>query len=210
MPTRTISFSGRDWTVTSSPSKRGPGPNRFSDSEEDVWTDSRGLHLATSKKEGVWWCAEAVLDRPLDYGEYSFEVETPLAELDSKAVFSGFLYESDEREIDIEFSHSMIGRDCGQYAVQPGRKAGNAKRFAIPHGGASKHSIFWTPEFVFFESEWTDSAAGPAGIAGWNYSGTDNPKPGRARFIFNLWLYKGMRPVRRDEVVVRSFSFRPL
>jgi len=67
---RTIIFSGYKWKVKSSESKAGPGPNYFSDKEEDVWVDNEGkLHLKITKKDGKWYCTEVISDSSFGYGK---------------------------------------------------------------------------------------------------------------------------------------------
>ena len=56
---RQIQFSGLTWNVKASESKAGPGPNYFSDQEDDVWVDNLGrLHLRIVKKNSRWYCTE--------------------------------------------------------------------------------------------------------------------------------------------------------
>ncbi len=154
---RTIHFSGYDWWVKQSDHARGPGPNLFSDSDESVWVDSKGqLHLTIEKREGKWNCTEVVTLKSLGYGNYTFELDSPVHKLDPDAVIGLFTWsdapEQNHREIDIE-----IGRwgdptnHLGQFVIQPYDRTGNMQRFAIPAGvrhaaftfewGAGRHRI---------------------------------------------------------------------
>src|SRR5437667_40636 len=66
---RVIKFSGYDWTVKSSRDRVGPGPNYFSDGEENVRVDERGrLHLRLTQREGRFYCAEVVSRRSFGAG----------------------------------------------------------------------------------------------------------------------------------------------
>lgn len=65
---RTITFSGYRWNVHSSTQKRNPGPNAFSDDEENVSVHDRGLHLAITKHEKKWHCSELELETILGFG----------------------------------------------------------------------------------------------------------------------------------------------
>jgi hypothetical protein len=69
-----LSFSGYDWWVKSSAGKVGPGPNYFSDSTNNVWTDSLGqLHLRITNRSNQWQCAELISARTFGYGSYRSE-----------------------------------------------------------------------------------------------------------------------------------------
>lgn len=202
---RTIKFSGFEWDIKESGTRVGPGPNFFSGSEEDICVDGEGLlRLRTSKRNGEWHSTEAVLSEPLGYGTYEYRVRTPLSELDGQAVFSGFIYEDDYHELDIEFSRYMVGRGGAQFVVQPGILPGHIKRFDAPSSG-SLHRIAWTPHGASFES----GPLGGPGAAWTSGSRRWMPSPRKARFIFNLWLYRGKAPSKEDEVIVESFSFAP-
>lgn len=66
---RIINFSGYDWTIKAGVA--GPGPNLFSDAEENVHVDTEGrLHLRISYRDGKWFCAEVVTNKSLGHGTY--------------------------------------------------------------------------------------------------------------------------------------------
>jgi hypothetical protein len=68
---KSVRFSGYDWRVKSGSAE--PGPNTFSDGEENVRVDSDGrLHLRITYRDGRWYCAEVVNQRSLGYGTYQF------------------------------------------------------------------------------------------------------------------------------------------
>lgn len=210
---RTVRFSGFEWELKKTGGRAlGPGPNWFSDEEDSVWTDKAGLHLKIAFRDGYWSCAEAMLDRPLGHGLYEFSVARPLHDLEQNTVFSGFLYESDEREIDIEFS-KFSNPHCryalGHYVVQPGRTRGNHETFPIPHTERTNHGILWLSDGVTFACWNADDRNDASSWRTWRYEGSDNPPPARPRFIFNLWLNEGRYPDREEEVVVSSFAFTP-
>src|SRR6266568_3108242 len=102
---RTIEFSGNQWVVKDGgEERRGPGPNYFSSSPENVWVDSQGqLHLKITNRNNRWYCAEVSLEKPLGYGTYEFFVNGRFDQLDPHVVDGLFLYEDDAHEIDIEF-----------------------------------------------------------------------------------------------------------
>ncbi|HYT29055.1 MAG TPA: glycoside hydrolase family 16 protein [Ktedonobacteraceae bacterium] len=120
---RTIEFSGNQWVVKDGgEERRGPGPNYFSSSPENVWVDSQGqLHLKITNRNNRWYCAEVSLEKPLGYGTYEFFVNGRFDQLDPHVVDGLFLYEDDAHEIDIEFGR--WGKRSGenlQYVLQPG------------------------------------------------------------------------------------------
>lgn len=202
---RSILFSDFEWDIKDSMHGVGPGPNVFSGRTEDIFVDEAGLlNLRTTEHNGTWHSTEAVLSKPLGHGTYEYRVRTPLDSLDPQAVFSGFIYQDDLHEFDIEFSKRMVGGGGAQFVVQPLVIPGHRKRFASP-AGPSVHRIAWEPGLVRFESE----EAG-TGATIWTYAGRRwMPDPARALFIFNLWLYRGRAPQKHDEVVVESFTFVP-
>jgi hypothetical protein len=107
-PPRCISFAGFEWVVKASP-RFDPGPNAWSDSIDNVFVDSRGLHLRITNVNGSWYASEVVLNQTLGYGEYVFRVASSLERLDPNVVFGMFTYNYIDpafghRELDIESS----------------------------------------------------------------------------------------------------------
>jgi len=105
---RSIYFSGENWFVKAGSGRLGPGPNYFSDSQNNVWVDSQGrLHLRITKVGGKWYCAEVISARSFGYGTYRFYLDSPVDALDSNAVVGLFTWSDDpafnNRELDIEF-----------------------------------------------------------------------------------------------------------
>ena len=85
MAQRTVCFSGLEWNVRDG--FGGPGPNSFSASAENVWTDSLGfLHLKIRKIGDQWLCSEVYLQQSYGYGEYLFEVQSDLEAYDPNIV----------------------------------------------------------------------------------------------------------------------------
>lgn len=211
---RTIEFSGYTWRVKESSSPAGPGPNYFSDREEDVWVDAEGrLHLKIVQRDGRWYCTEVITTVPLGYGKYVFTVAGPANKL--KNVVLG-LFTWDEaaplfnyREIDIEL-FSTWGEEAGQnsqFVVQPWTHDGNRYRFDATFSGEySTHSFEWSPTSIQFSS----SDAG-AEIQSWSYAGPDIPPAGDGNARINLWLLNGTPPSdgQEVEVIIKSFEFAP-
>ncbi|AIE85121.1 hypothetical protein [Fimbriimonas ginsengisoli] len=208
---RTIQFSGFRWEVKGSQEKVGPGPNLFSDSPDSVFVDRKGrLHLKVRKTAAGWTCAEVYLAKPLGYGSYTFEVDSPESAIDSNLVLGLFTYGEKEdfshREIDVELSRwSDPTNDNAQFVVQPYEVAGNMVRFTLPADNpSSTHSFVWRRDKIDFLSKSGNFSKS------WSYAGTSNPVPGDETVHINLWLYEGKAPTKDQtfEVILRRFSYR--
>src|SRR4029453_2522245 len=132
---RTVEFSGYTWQVKSSEEGVGPGPNYFSDSPDNVWVDSSGLlHLKLTYLKGRWYCAELINTQSLGLGRYSFQLGSPVSDLDPNVVLGLFTWSDypayNNREIDIESSRGANADAVtnGRYVVQPYRRTGNLRR----------------------------------------------------------------------------------
>ena len=212
---RSVLFSGYRWWVLDSDLEVGPGPNYFSDYVGNVWVDKDALHLKIrTVLDDKWRCAGvAVFDHSLGYGEYTFQLDGSVAKLGADTVAAGFTYESDEREIDIEFSKALAAPMNAQYVVQPADATGNRSMFTMPAVRKSTHRFIWRPDHIEFTS-WRGFDPEPrpkTTIHSWVYRGPDVPLPGNERMYFNLWLYEGKPPAsgKGDAIVIRSFTFKP-
>jgi hypothetical protein len=122
---RTIQFSGHDWWVKSSDTPVGPGPNWFSDSNDNVRVDESGrLHMKITWNGDYWKCAEIVSKESFGYGTYSFTLESDPATLNKNIVLGLFTWsdqpEYAHREIDIEFSRwEKPDNNNAQFVIQP-------------------------------------------------------------------------------------------
>ncbi len=209
---RELKFSGFDWIVRNDVSKKGPGPNFFSNSEENVWIDKDGkLHLKITQKDGNWYCAGMYCKQPLGYGKYTFYVHSDITLLDQNVVSGLFTYLNDVEEIDIEFSKwSIPDNQNAQFAIQPADKTGNKHRFQIPsNAGPTKHSFDWKKDKINFISQ-VNSDAAIAPFAVWKYTGPHIPKATTERMRINLWLFKGQMPsdLKEQEIIIDSVSFQ--
>jgi hypothetical protein len=214
---RVISFSGYEWVVsTSADQKTGPGPNYFSDSEENVWVDNKGrLHLKITYRDGRWNCARVELARHTGYGKYVFYVSSRPDSLDPQVVWGLYTYMNDEEEIDIEFSRWGIENNHeAQYAIQPSYIPGNKARFRMNlKGSYSTHIFDWTKKWIDFAS-YQGHILNPVNetriIARWRYYGDDNPPDSDEKLKMNLWLFRGTPPLNgaETEVVIDRFEIR--
>ena len=218
---RTIDFSGYTWRVKSSETPAGPGPNYFSEQEEDVWVDSAGrLHLRIVFRDGRWYATEVFTTEPLGYGTYTFTIASPIDQLDKNIVLGLFTWDDtapnfNYREIDVEFSRwQEENAENAQYVVQPWNTGGNRHRFHMQLEGIySTHAFNWQVDTIEFSSYQGKSAPfDPSDeIEKWLYSGADIPPAGNGNVRINLWLINGNPPSdgQEVEVVVESFTYSP-
>jgi hypothetical protein len=104
---RMISFANQPWEVTASPVKINPGPNYFSDSNNNVFIDSNGdLHLKiTEDSSGNWYSAQIAtppqpsqgqpLQQTYGYGTYTFNLASAVDGLDPNVVAGLFTWSDD-------------------------------------------------------------------------------------------------------------------
>lgn len=217
-PVRTLIFSGEEWTVKRSSGRVGPGPNVFSDSEENAWVDDVGrLHLKITRRKGQWYCAEVVSKKSFGYGTYRFEIANT-AQFDPQAVWGLFTWHDRDpafqhREIDIEFSRWGQKKNANaQYVVQPYTRPQNITRFDLAGDiSTSTHTFRWSPDVLEFQS-WKGSDIAPdkdRALKSWVYRGKDLPKAGGENVRINLWLFGGQPPSENKavEVIVQKFVF---
>lgn len=202
----TVEFSGHTWRVKDAP-VWGPGPNRWS--AENVSVDEAGLHLSIAEVEGELACAEVELAEALGYGEYRWQVRADVPAFSPKHVFACFLYEADDREIDV-MEISRWGRDderpVFQHVVQPG-------------DSKSKHRFFSDAREFTVALDWAPGRVkcrmweGPTGdlVSYWSYSGEKVPIPSdKLTPRMNLWLFRGEPGEQPEmEATIRSFTFTP-
>lgn len=227
---RVISFSGYEWIVKSSVSRDDPGPNYFSDSNENAWVDDQGqLHLKITHKDDRWYCAEVISKKSFGYGKYTFHLANKVDQFNENVVVGLFTWNEDDpayyhREIDIEFSKFGTEADNSQYGLIPDKaeqgavtwdywEKNYARRFnLILDENLSIHSFVWQNESIMFQSISgflsPKLAASPL-IESWNYTGKDIPKPGNENARINLWLYQGIPPSDNNEaeIIIKKFEF---
>lgn len=210
MSVKTLNFSGYKWIVKKRNRPYGPGPNYFSDSDNNVWIDPKGkLHLKIKKIRGEWHCAEVYLKKSLGYGRYTFYLDDSVEKIDKNVILGLFVYLNLKNEIDIEFSKWGKNNNVNaQFAVQPFIKKGNLKRFNVDKKiNYTVNSFLWQKDSIFFESFNKDNKKV---IASWIYKGRNIPKENKERARMNLWLLNGEGPSNFNEVevVISKFSFK--
>lgn len=216
---RIISFSGYDWLVRNTSGTAGPGPNRFSNSTDNVYVDSTGqLHLKITQRDGLWYCASIGALKSLGYGQYKFYISSRLDQLSKDVVAGLFTWDDDpaynHREIDIEFSKwGNESNSNSQYTVQPYDKATNFSKFnTLLSGDYSTHSFNWTQKKISFESYFGHYNVLPSVdflIHSWSYTGSDIPLKGNEKTAINLWMFNGVTPTQESELIIKKFEFIP-
>jgi CSLREA domain-containing protein len=233
---RTFEFAGRTWGIKEAPLPVGPGNNRFSDEQTDVFVDQDGLHLTVNFHDGEWWATEVVLLDELGYGTYSFQTNSEVDDLDVHMTFGAFTWDpygddesgaSQHREIDFEDGRWGNASDPtnAQTVVQPFDTPGNLHRYTIPDlssDPALTRFFTWRKdqiEFTVLRGHHTPSNFAAEDIIHQNtflHDATAShfvPAMGRESFRFNLWIIGGQtEPAdgQSVEVVVNDFNFTPL
>ncbi len=219
---RFLSFSGYDWWVKSPVGLVGPGPNYFSDATNNVWTDTNGwLHLRITNRTNAWQCAEIVSARTFGQGNYRFELNTVVNNLNQNVTLGMFTWSDDptftDREIDVEGGRWMVPSDINnaQFVVQPFDGVNHLLRYQVPAGMAdSTHLFIWETNRIRWQAQTNSfSTAGTNVFSSYLFTNTnDIPISGDENVRLNLWLVNGTPPSDNNEVevVVKSFNFVPL
>ncbi len=203
-----IQWSGYTWSIKSG--LGNPGPNNWLANSTSVWVDPAGeLHLKIRKIGNIWYSSEIVAPQSLGYGEYTFELSSNIETLDKNIVLGLFTYETDTREIDIEFARWGVATNpAAQYVLQPSSASSKYNFPLNMTGNYSTHKFNWSASEIFFQSYYghtTDYL-----INQWMYKGVYNPPAGKERIHLNLWLYQGKAPsnLQEAEVIIKSFTFK--
>lgn len=213
---RYLYFAGYQWYI-----KTGfgnPGGNHWSDDSTHVWIDDDGgLHLTLAKKGDNWYSSEVISKETFSYGTYTFNITARPAYFDPHVVGGIFLYYDETNEIDIEFSRwgDADNHKFGNYVVQPAEYPGNHFRFPLlTYDTITTHQIIWRPDALSFIS-WRGHQANPHQdniISSWQYTGNHNPKAGKLKLFFNLWLFRGTFPQgnRKETFTINNFTYEPM
>jgi hypothetical protein len=221
-PPTQIDFSGYSWTVKHGDNQMGPGPNYFSDSQDNVSVDANGhLHMKILQKDGKWYCSEVIANASPGYGTYVFTVKGRVDLLDRNIVLGMFTWDSfapqyNYREIDFELSKwGDPYNDNAQFVIQPWNNPGNLHRFDIDYSAGTDvttHVLTWLPDQLYFQSYYGDFALVPPPenmIESWYYTGDDLPPAGGENARINFWLMSGLAPANGQdaEIIIKSFQY---
>jgi len=214
MSTKTLHFSGYEWTVRSAASNRGGSHNSFD--LANAWTDESGeLHLRIARNQGRWSCAEVKLTRSLGYGTYVFVVRD-IYHLEPSAVLTFFTWdgigsEQSRRELDVEISRwGYRENDDTHYVVQPYYIPANQIRFKAP-AGVLTHSFRWEPGEVMFSTVAGSRGTAVARVVNQHTFTSGIPVAGGDSVRMNLYIFgKGEIPLTNEaEVVIEKFEYFP-
>jgi hypothetical protein len=188
---RYVAFGGRCWEVRKTSRPEGPGLNRFSNDERNVWVDGSGrLHMKIAYRDGQWLCSEIMSEGGIGYGVYTFYVSGDATLFDPNVVLGLFTWDPGTlargflSEIDVELAKWGKTTDYTlHHSVQPiygpdsllGRYPERYATYVVPPGAVRTAHVFtWTPQFVKFASYsgWDLNAANL--IASWDLT-SDNP-----------------------------------
>jgi len=217
---RFVQFAGRILEAKySGPFQMDPGPNYFSDSEDNIYVDAEGrLHLRIAKDaQGRWMVSELIDTELATYGEYEITIAMPLASLAESEVRAWFIYHYFlTQEADIEISDVLASPDCMQFVMQPYTRPGNIYRFCAERDiDAITFRLVWRPdrmEFMAWRGRTTYPPAHGDVIAEWAYMGPDVLIPDFERVRLNNWLFNGIAPAddQPHDFIIERFTVRPL
>jgi hypothetical protein len=222
---RIIHWSGYTWLVWP-PGQPGPETgNQMSSSAAAVHVDSKGrLHLAITKVDGEWRCAELqLLSAPASYGTYSWTLDTNTTDFAQSVVLGMFVYRPGSlrltNEIDVEdskFTH-LHGTANAQFAIQPyyAMSPNHDHPYLLPTDQEQLYQQFeWLPGtpghgIAKFQTRAGKTASSPV-LEKWTYHGRDIPTPQGMNLYLNLWLNTNRPPTGGSySAVIDSFNYQP-
>jgi len=226
IPKRTVDFADREWDIKQADFLYDPGPNYFSNREQDVFVDYEGLHLRVAKISDSWYATEVILKESLGYGTYIITTHSRFDLLDRNLVAGFFTFNPDDRsenydEIDIEYSRWGRTNDetFGQFAIQPCSVCpgcDNCIRYKADLSGSPllTHYIVWQAnsiDFKVYYGIYGDNETPPLEnlVSEWTYSGQHQKHPNGENFHINFWLLGGNAPTngKEAEIVITKFAF---
>ena len=213
-------FSGYQWKYKHAENPVGPGPNRFSGTDDFAWVDNNGyLHLTIKQKNGQWTCSEIISTKVVGYGTYTMTCLSDISVFNEKAVFGFFTWDSysfqeqANSEVDIEFSRWNNPNDSTllNYAVQPvifsnptpyTERSYKANTTVAQLQRPMTHVMTWTPDSVHWES-YDGLVAGVNKVAEWTF---DKSNQSRQKIEGNRTSNPIVIPAPSDSTNVR-FNF---
>ncbi|MEI7640387.1 MAG: hypothetical protein WCJ46_02615 [bacterium] len=214
-----LNFSGYLWTIKETKTPVGPGPNYFSNAQDDVWVDASGkLHLTIRKKDNKWRCTEVYNTKSLGYGKYTFYVSANFSRLDINAILGLFTWDNakdyNHREIDIEVSRwGLISNKNTQFVVQPFTETSNMYRFDhMTDTNKAAYTFEWQKGEVYFAAYEGHKIDEAHKVKDWLFRGPNVPPPGNEKCDLNFWLLDGKAPNDgvNVEVTIDKFEYTPL
>jgi hypothetical protein len=206
-----IQFSGYDWEVRQISDTRGGKLNPYDPA--NAWVDPAGhLHLAVTRRNDQWACADIGLTQSLGPGSYTFTVRD-VSQLDPAAAMTMYTWDQgnrSNREIDVEISRwGNPESKNAQFVVQPYYEPSNVSRFeAAP--GIMSFSFRWDAGIAAFHAVRGRAAETSIAVADHTFA-SGVPDPGGGKIHIDLYAFgKARIPMRNPaEVVVESFTYAP-
>jgi hypothetical protein len=206
-----IHFSGYDWEVRQISDTRGGRLNPYDPA--NAWVDPAGhLHLAVTRRNDRWACADIGLKQSLGPGSYTFTV-LDVSRLDPAAAMTMYTWEQgnrSNREIDVEISRwGDSGSKNAQFVIQPYYEPSNVSRFEAPPGIVS-FSFRWEVGMAAFHAVRGRMGERSPAVADHTFS-SGVPNPGGAKIHIDLYAFgKAHIPMKNPaEVIVESFTYAP-
>ena len=201
----TLTFAGYQWTVKSSATPVGPGPNLY-DAAGPFVDSSGALHLQIMQTTAGWESSEVILNPILGYGTYRWTVDGPLSTLDPNVVMALFTYDQSntppwDGELDFEASRFADAGDPtnAQYVVQPYTTSGNLQRITLPNSNVTTVTMTWLPGGVTFSAD---------SLPPWTNSSSSVPTNSTEQIHMSLWLFHGAPPSNGLPVSVEVTGFQ--
>jgi len=219
---RFLDFSGYKWSVKEHEVPAGPGPNRFSGREEDLWVDDDGLHLTITKRDGNWYSTEVILQESFGYGTYIFHTKTEPESVDPNVIAGMFTWDAElpwpNRELDFEFARWSDPDDPtnAQFVIQPFTTPGNWLRYRVEPDENDPYLtqvMTWQKGRVDFKTARgrfkSPRIPEEAVIAAWTRTGDAVPEPRKENIRINLWLDEGLPPAsdKPIDLLVTKFLY---
>lgn len=207
---RTISWSGHEWDVRPE-GVGGPGPNRWSDSSENVRIEGSDLVLSIVRdSSGTWTSAEVDNRRHLGYGTYRWVVASDLSALDANEVLGMFTYgggDPSNNELDIEASH-WGNRSWPSGSATVWQNAATGRRqsagFAYSDKPPYVNQFTWLPGGIRYLV--TDATG--ATLLDWTTTG-GVPAPSSEVPVINYWRSENVPPEGPRSMRISSFAWAP-
>jgi hypothetical protein len=207
---RTISWSGHTWNVRPS-GTAAPGPNAWSDSDDNVRVEGDDLVLSIVRDaSGTWTSAEIDNQRHLGYGTYRWVVASDLSALDAHEVLGMFTYggaSPSNNEIDIEAARwGDVAWPTGSATVwqDPAAELKRSRTFDYTDKPPYVNQFTWEPGRITYLI--TD-ATGATLLREVVTSGV--PVPSTEVPMINYWRYRDVPPAGLRSVRISSFTWTP-
>jgi hypothetical protein len=211
-----LSFAGYPWTVKSSATPVGPGPNLFD--AYGPYVDRSGvMHLRIIDTPSGWQSSEVILNPTVGYGTYTWTVRGQVSNLDPHAVLALFTYpdSTSESNTEVDFEASRFGWATdptnAQFVVQPAYVPGHLQRITLTKGYETTVSMIWSRNGVSFSGHTVRRNGRVTALPTWTDAAPFPPCACGEQVHMSLWLYFGVAPAEGKpiSVAVTGFGYTP-